>query len=89
MYYYGMSRDEILNSSRRFLYALYKQYVKRACENLGVSPDGKNAEETELTKEDYPQQFKKLSPKERKKAHKEFSSNDDFMKLFSGMGITK
>ena len=43
-YYAGMNKQEILTSSRAYLTELYARYVKRACENLGVSPDG-NAED--------------------------------------------
>lgn len=57
MYYYGMSKDEIMARSRRFIYALYEQYVKRACENLGVSPSKKDSEEN--TEDTYPQDFGK------------------------------
>ena len=39
-YYAGMSKQEILSSSRAYLTELYARYVKRACENLGVPSDG-------------------------------------------------
>lgn len=83
--YYGLSKSEILNSSRPFLYAIYKRYGYRACENLGVSPDGHSEEgsnKTPLTESDYPIEFKKLSKMERKEALQEFSSTDDFMAQF-------
>ena len=40
-YYAGMSKQEILTSSRAYLTELYARYVKRACENLGVPSDEK------------------------------------------------
>lgn len=88
MYYYGMSKAEILSHSRRFLYALYKQYGRRACENLGVSADGDKQAEKE-GENAYPSEFKKLTKQERKRKHEElakrFSSNEDFVKMFDGM----
>lgn len=80
MYYGKMSKEDILNSSRPFLYAVYKQYGKRACENLGVSPD--NEKEEQVDEEEYPSMFKKLTPKERENGLKEFENSEDFMKIF-------
>lgn len=91
MYYGHMSKDEIMSSSRPFLYGVYKQYAKRACENLGVSPDGEEdgADNTALKESDYPIEFKKLDKCERRKGLKEFSSTEDFMKQFSGFNRDK
>lgn len=53
-----------MHSSRAFIYAIYRNYVNRACENLGVSANGE--EETDLTEDDYPSEFKTFSKKEKK-----------------------
>lgn len=92
MYYGHMSKQEILHSSLPFLQNVYRMYGKRACENLGVSPD-KNKDSDSATVNDaepsiqydnngYPVQFKKLTAKERKEAVAEYSSIEDFMKEF-------
>lgn len=84
MYYGHMSKEEILHSSRPFLYAVYKMYGKRACENLGVSPDSKKEDkDTPLTEKDYPVEFKKLTKKERKKAAEQYADERDFLSGFS------
>lgn len=77
MYYGHMSKEDIMNSSRPFLYGIYNQYVHRACENLGVSPDGDKEEDnkTELKESDYPQNFTKI---------KDFKSTRDFLSEFKG-----
>lgn len=85
MYYGHMSKDEILHSSRRFLYGIFKQYAKRACENLGVSSDKKEDEETGKDNSGYPSQFKKFTKKERENKLKEIGSEENFMKMFNGM----
>lgn len=87
MYYYGMSYDEIMHHSRRFLHALYKQYIKRACENLGVSPDGKD-DPDELSEDDYPTDFGKLQPINRGQPKMEIP-DDQLMDLFGDMGMDK
>ncbi len=86
MYYGHMSKQEILNSSRKFLYGIYKKYVDRACENLGVSPDSNSdsKDKVTLTDDDYPSEFKKFSQKEREKAIEESGESDeDFLNKFS------
>lgn len=92
MYYGHMSKEDIMSSSRPFLYEIYKQYAKRACENLGVSSDEEN-EDTDskhaLKESDYPIEFKKLDKRERKEALKEFVNTDDFMKQFPGFNKDK
>lgn len=86
MYYGHMSKAEIMNSSMPFLLGIYKQYAKRACENLGVSPDSENDEEeygnTQLKESDYPTEFRKLSSTD-------YGSTDDFLKQFSEYNPTK
>ena len=49
-YYAGMSKQEILSSSRAYLTELYARYVKRACENLGVPSDGNDEGKQQNTK---------------------------------------
>lgn len=81
MYYGHMSKQDILNSSRPFLYAIYKKYVNRACENLGV-PVEKSESDT-LTEQDYPSEFKKFSQKEREKEIEDSGISDaDFLASF-------
>ena len=83
MYYGKMSKSEILNSSRKFLFAIYQNYVNRACENLGVSPDNKKEGETKLSESDYPSEFISFSQAEREKMINESNeSDDDFLKKF-------
>lgn len=83
MYYGKMSKSEILNSSRKFLFAIYQNYVNRACENLGVSPDNKKEGETKLRESDYPSEFISFSQAEREKMINESNeSDDDFLKKF-------
>lgn len=78
MYYGHMSKKEIMNSSMPFLICIYKQYVKRACENLGVSSNNEDEEEsnTQLKESDYPTDFRKLSLPN-------FSNTDEFLEQFS------
>ena len=88
MYYGHMSKDEIMNSSMPFLIGIYKQYAKRACENLGVPLDGQEEEEVptnQLRESDYPTEFRKLSQKERNKAISEYESTEDFMRQFKNL----
>lgn len=77
MYYGNMSKDDILHSSRRFLYGIFKQYAKRACENLGVSPNDNKDEEQkkEFFEKDYPETFVKM---------KDFKNTKDFLSEFKG-----
>lgn len=81
MYYGHMSKDDIMNSSRAFLHGVYRMYGKRACENLGVSPD-ETEDEQKGAQEEYPTEFKKLSAKERKEATEEYASTKDFLSQF-------
>lgn len=82
MYYGNMSKQEILKSSRKFLYAIYQNYVRRACENVGVNPD--KDEEQQLTDNDYPSEFVTFSQAEREKAIEESGESDeDFLKKFA------
>lgn len=78
MYYGHMSKDDIMHSSRLFLTGIYRQYINRAKENLGVSD--KNADEE--TENDYPTEFFKLPMKDREETLKEFSGTEDFMRIF-------
>ena len=82
MYYGNMSKSEILSSSRKFLYAIYQNYVRRACENVGVNPDKDS--DTQLSDSDYPAEFVSYSQAQREKMIKESGESDeDFLKKFS------
>lgn len=87
--YYGMSKSDILNSSRKYLYGIYQQYVKRACENLGVSPDGDSGADggagtTKLSDSDYPSEFFSISQEQRDKDIEESGvSDEEFLSRFS------
>ncbi len=85
MYYGHMSKESIMNSSRPFLYGIYRKYAKRACENLGVSPGGEDeyevGEET-LTEEDYPTEFHRISDTDRKQTMDSLTSDPEFMRQF-------
>lgn len=89
MYYGGMSKEEIMRSSRPFLFGIYKQYINRASENLGVNPndDGepKHARKTGLEENDYPVEFKKLSQIEKDRAVNQYSSDEEFLANFVDM----
>ena len=86
MYYGHMSKDEILHSSRRFLYAIYQNYVNRACENLGVP--NKDEDDNELSESDYPSEFVSFTQAEREKAIAESGETDsDFLNKFVSIGI--
>lgn len=82
MYYGHMSKDDILNSSREFLVGIYQKYVKRACENLGVSEDDGDVEsntpgKTTLTDADYPKEFISFTQAQREKEIKESGITDE------------
>lgn len=82
MYYTSMKQEDILKHSRKFLIAIYQQYIRRACENLGVDPD-KN-EKNELKDSDYPSEFVSYSQAEREKMIEQSGESDeDFLKKFS------
>lgn len=82
MYYGHMSKSDILNSSRKFLYAIYQQYVKRACENLGI-PSEQKEDANGLTESDYPEEFRKFTQKEREeKIEQSGISDDEFLSKF-------
>lgn len=85
MYYFGMSKEDIMNSSRKFIYALYSTYPNRACENLGVS--NKQEEKKESTDTNgYPSKFVSFSQEERKKYIAESGQTDeDFIAQFESI----
>lgn len=84
MYYSNMSYDEIMSKSRKFLFALYHQSYRRACENLGVNPDKDKKDDSTLSDSDYPSEFVSFSQAEREKAIKESGETDeDFINKFS------
>ena len=76
-----MSKSDILNCSRRFINALYQQYINRACENLGVSP--KENTGNQLQDSDYPSEFVSFSQAQREKYIEESGiSDEEFLKGF-------
>lgn len=80
-----MSKDDILNSSRKFLYAIYQNYVNRACENLGVSPEQDEQENktNTLSESDYPSEFVSFTQAQREKEIQESGiSDDEFLSQF-------
>lgn len=85
MYYGHMSKKDIMNSSRPFLYGIYKSYAKRACENLGVSSEIEKDEvkDTQLKDTDYPREFHKISDIDRKNTMSALADDKEFMKQFS------
>lgn len=89
MYYGHMSKTEILHSSRKFLFAIYQNYVKRACENLGVSSekddygDNNTNSGNHLTEDDYPKEFMKFTQAQREKMiEKSGISDEDYLSGF-------
>lgn len=81
-----------MRHSRAFLHGIYRMYVKRACENLGVSSDKKDDETDEaedvaskynLRADDYPTEFTKLPPRPDKKVER---SPDEMKKFMASFG---
>lgn len=85
MFYFGMSKQDIMNSSRKFITTLYATYPKRACENLGVS--SKSEQEKKNTDENgYPSKFVSFSQAEREKYISESGQSDeDFIAQFESI----
>lgn len=84
MYYTSMRKEDILKCSRKFLYALYQRYVRRACENLGIDPDTDEKGNKQLSDSDYPTEWISFSQAEREKMIKESGESDeDFINKFS------
>lgn len=71
------------------MYGIYRKYVDRACENLGVSGEENKDEKEYGTVSEYPIEFKKITPVERKKMREEFGSTEDFLSMFSGASVYK
>lgn len=85
MFYFGMSKQDIMNSSRKFIMMLYATYPKRACENLGVSANPKE-EESNADSNGYPSKFVSFSQAEREKYISESGQSDeDFMAQFESI----
>lgn len=84
-YYTSLSKKEILGSSRKFLYALYQNYIDRACENLGISSNqNKDSSDMQLSESDYPSEFISFSQAEREKMIAESEESDEqFLAKFS------
>lgn len=74
-----------MHSSRPFLYKLYSKYVRRACENLGVSPEEDNSDEEQtvmLKDEDYPSEFYRVTDIDRQETMNSLTSDPEFMRQF-------
>lgn len=85
MYYFGMSKQDIMNSSRKFITSLYMTYPKRACENLGVSSKSEQ-ENKNVDENGYPSKFVSFSQSEREKYVSESGQSDeDFMAQFESI----
>lgn len=84
-----MSKEDIKNSSRPFLYGIYKKYIERACENLGISQNNDIDQEVPLTEDDYPKEFTKISESKRSETANKWESDEDFLKQFSGFSSDK
>lgn len=85
MYYFGMSKESIMNSSRKFIYALYSTYPNRACENLGISNKPEEKEEN-TDANGYPNKFVSFSQSEREKYIAESGQTDeDFIAQFESI----
>lgn len=91
MYYGHMSKQEIKHSSRAFLTGIYRMYSKRACENLGISPDKKKENEEDQQEEygtlgertdGYPTRFRKIDAVSREKTIAAFTDTHDFLSQF-------
>lgn len=88
MFYFHMSKYEIEHSSVKFLTTLYQSYIKRACENLGVSLDSADEDsgkpgKTILTESDYPSEFVPFTQAQREKMIAESGESDaDFLAKF-------
>lgn len=88
-----------MNHSRAFLHCIYRMYVKRACENLGVSSkseedDVENEEDSyfneyELDNSDYPIEFTKLPPKPNKVIESSPEKTREFLSSFGGAEVFK
>lgn len=93
MYYGNMSKSEIMTHSRAFLHGIYRMYVKRACENLGVSSSGESDDIDEangqvqqcgLSESDYPTSFSKLPVRPNKPIDNDPDKTRAFLAGFGG-----
>ncbi len=50
-YYYSMNDSEISLHSYPYLFAMFAEYPKRACENLGVSSEKKKEKNTSVNED--------------------------------------
>lgn len=88
MFYFHMSKYEIEHSSIKFLTALYQSYIKRACENLGVSSDSTDEDsgkpgKSVLTDADYPSEFVSFTQAQRERMIADSGESDaDFLAKF-------
>lgn len=93
MFHFGMTKEEIGNSSMPFIFAILSTLGKRFCENLGVPYKKKDDEEEsedeeELSNEEYPKLYTMQPDKNNKNSSKgkyKASSKQDIMDFFGGM----
>lgn len=94
MYYGNMSKNEIMTHSRAFLHGIYRMYVKRACENLGVSSNREEDDDIDgterqvqqfgLSQSDYPTSFSKLPMRPNKPIDNDPDKTRAFLASFGG-----
>lgn len=85
MYYGHMSKHEIMHSSMPFLYYIYKNYVDRACENLGVPKNDEEESENSSTDIEYPKEFYKISDRDRAGTMTSLANDEEFKKRFGNI----
>lgn len=89
-----MSKNEIMTHSRAFLHGIYRMYVKRACENLGVSSSREEDDDIDdsdtqfdkyrLDANDYPTSFLKMPMRHNRPANNEPDKTREFLASFGG-----
>lgn len=92
MFHFGMTKEEIGNSSMPFIFAILSTLGKRFCENLGVpykkKGDEEESEDDKTSNEEYPQLYTMQPDKTNKNSSKgkyKASSKQDIMDFFGGM----
>lgn len=85
MFYGHLSKDDIMHSSRGYLFAIYQNYVKRACENLGVSSEPSDEDEDgniTLKDSDYPVSLRKIKEEQNKYIEESGITDEEFLSSF-------
>lgn len=83
-----------MTHSRAFLHGIYRMYVKRACENLGVSSNREEDDDIDgaegqvqqfgLSQSDYPTSFSKLPMRPNKPIDNDPNKTRAFLASFGG-----